>query len=236
MLTVSKLRMAEASSGLSTAPDVSNIAMEEPSKSTPTKNTFNKSNPSKPVENTGTENADWNTFSIFGHVPGFTHFISQRNPSSPDKIFASSLFASGHGYPLFHPDTMQLDNDLRNTDGISIGDVGFLSVENQFIFLFNIFLPADHPYNKANAPESFLPLNPLQESEICTTADYFPRGYVIASKGVKVTRHSEAPLCVVYLQVVNVLANRLFFLKPYNIYFLRKTRGRDGLARRCHSP
>ena len=132
--------------------------------------------------------------SVVGHVPGFTHFISQRNPSSPDKIFASSLFASGHGYPLFYPDTMQLDDDFRNTRGISIGDVGFLSVENQFLFLFNIFLPADHPYNKDHAPESFLPLNPLQESEICTTAHYFPRGYVIASKGVKVTRHSEDPL------------------------------------------
>jgi len=132
--------------------------------------------------------------SIFVHVPGFTHFKSQRNPSSPDKIFASSLFASGHGYPLFYPDTMQFDDEFRNTRGISIGDVGFLSVENQFLFLFNIFLPADHPYNKDNAPESFHPLSPLQDSEICTTANYFPRGYVIASKGVKVTRHSEDPL------------------------------------------
>jgi hypothetical protein len=133
--------------------------------------------------------------SIFGHVPGFTHFISQRNPSNPDKIFASSLFASGHGYALYYPDTiLELDDDFRNTRGISVGDVGFLSSKNQFIFLFNIFLPADHPYNKDNAPESFLPLNPLQDSEICSTADYFPRGYVIASKGVKVTRHSEDPL------------------------------------------
>ena len=133
--------------------------------------------------------------SVFGHVPGFTHFISQRNPSNADKIFASSLFASGHGYALFYPETMlELDDDFRNTRGISIGDVGVLSPGNQFIFAFNIFLPADHPYNKGNAPESFVPLDPLQDSEICTTTDYFPRGYVIASKGVKVTRHSEDPL------------------------------------------
>ena len=105
------------------------------------------------------------------------------------------MFAAGHGYPLFYPDTiLELDDDFRNTRGISIGDVGYLSSKNQFIFLFNIFLPADHPYNKANVPESFVPLNPLEDSEICTTADYFPRGYVVASKGVKVTRHSEDPL------------------------------------------
>ena len=89
---------------------------------------------------------------------------------------------------------LELDDDFRNTRGINIGDVGFLSSKNQFIFLFNIFLPADHPYNKENAPGSFLSLSLLQESEICTTTDYFPRGYVITSKGVKLTRHSEDPL------------------------------------------
>jgi len=89
---------------------------------------------------------------------------------------------------------LELDDDFRNTRGISIGDVGVLSPGNQFIFAFNIFLPVDHPYNKSNAPESFVPLNALQDSEVCTTADYFPRGYVIASKGVNVTRHSEDPL------------------------------------------
>jgi hypothetical protein len=89
---------------------------------------------------------------------------------------------------------LELDDDFRNTCGINIGDVGVLSPGNQFIFAFNIFLPADHPYNKGTAPESFISLKPLQESEICTTADYFPCGYVIASKGVKVTRHSGNPL------------------------------------------
>ena len=83
---------------------------------------------------------------------------------------------------------------LNWTTTFSIGDVGVLSPGNQFISAFNIFLPVDHPYNMGNAPESFIPLKPLQESEICTTAHYFPRGYVIASKGVKVTRHSEDPL------------------------------------------
>jgi hypothetical protein len=40
---------------------------------------------------------------------------------------------------------LELDDDFRNTRGISIGDVGVLSPGNQFIFAFNIFLPADHP-------------------------------------------------------------------------------------------
>ena len=71
-----------------------------------------------------------------------THFISQRNPSNPDKIFARSLFASGHGYPLYCPDTMlELDDDFRNARGINIGDVGFLSSKNSLYFCSIFFSP-----------------------------------------------------------------------------------------------
>ena len=80
------------------------------------------------------------------------------------------------------------------TRGISIGDVGILNDDSEFVFAFNIFLPADHPYNKNKTPDSFHPLDPLEETEICTSVDYFSRGTVIASKGVKVERLSEDPL------------------------------------------
>lgn len=59
---------------------------------------------------------------------------------------------------------------------------------------FNIFLPADHPYNENHTPDSSFPLDPLDESEICTTVNYFPPGSVIASKGIKVTRLSDDPV------------------------------------------
>ena len=86
-----------------------------------------------------------------------------------------------------------MPDDFTATRGISMGDVGILSEDSEFVFAFNIFLPADHPYNK-NTPDSFHPLDPLEEAEVCTSVDYFPRGTVIASRGVKVTRHSEDPL------------------------------------------
>ncbi|KIM44605.1 hypothetical protein M413DRAFT_39241, partial [Hebeloma cylindrosporum] len=65
-------------------------------------------------------------------------------------VYAALLFASGHGYPLHYPETVvsHLPADFRKIRGISIGDVGVLSNSNQFLFEFNIFLPADHPYNK----------------------------------------------------------------------------------------
>ncbi|KIM44628.1 hypothetical protein M413DRAFT_25085 [Hebeloma cylindrosporum] len=174
--------MAEVSLALSAASALPD-ATEEP---TPLREA--ELHPSQPVvENPETEDKKppknpQISFSVFGHVPGFTHFISQRNPSNPDKIFASALFAAGHGYPLFYPDTiLELDDVFRKTRGISIRD-GILNPSNQASL------------QQGQSPESFLPLSLLQESEICTTANYFPRGYFIASKGVKVMRHSEDPL------------------------------------------
>ncbi|KIM44477.1 hypothetical protein M413DRAFT_442449 [Hebeloma cylindrosporum] len=171
-------------------PPLSKTLAEE---STSSKNVFNTEAQGKRTPYSPTSSF------VFTHLPGFTHFISQRNPSNPDKIFASALFAAGHGYALFYPETiLNLDDDFRDTRGISLGDVGVLMSDNQFFFAFNIFLPADHLYNKGNVPESFLPLSPLQDSEVCTTADYFPPGYVVASKGVKVARHSEDPLHITF--------------------------------------
>ncbi|KIM46808.1 hypothetical protein M413DRAFT_440380 [Hebeloma cylindrosporum] len=189
----------EVSSGLNAASSCSNVPKVE---STPVGNTFNEPHPG--VEDTEGEQPpkEPRPLFMFSHVSGFPRLISQRKPSLPDKIFASALFAAGHGYPLFYPDTIaELDDDFRRTRGISLGDVGVLSPENQFIFAFNIFLPADHPYNKSKdsaTPESFVPLSPLEDSEICTTVDYFPPGYVIASKGVNVVRHSEDPLHITF--------------------------------------
>jgi hypothetical protein len=96
---------------------------------------------------------------------------------------------------LFSPETIaEVPNDFKQKRGISIGDVGVVTRNSDFAFAFNIFLPADHPYNKNKTPDSFYPLDPLKESEVCTSVDYFPRGSVIASKGVKVTKYSEDPL------------------------------------------
>ena len=69
----------------------------------------------------------------------------------------------------------------------------------QFPDGFNIFLPSDHPYNKGNTPDSFSPLEALDESEIHTLTEYFPRGSVVTSKGIKMARYSESSLYVVFI-------------------------------------
>ncbi|KIM44525.1 hypothetical protein M413DRAFT_55813, partial [Hebeloma cylindrosporum] len=66
-----------------------------------------------------------------------------------NQTYARSFFPSGHGYALFVPETMvPVPDDFKQERGISIGDVGILTRQTEFAFMFNIFLPADHPYNK----------------------------------------------------------------------------------------
>ncbi|KAJ6472616.1 hypothetical protein C8R45DRAFT_789320, partial [Mycena sanguinolenta] len=45
-------------------------------------------------------------------------------------------------------------------NGIQIGDVGTVTPEGLFDFLFNIYLPAHHPINLDNVPDDFCPLEP----------------------------------------------------------------------------
>ncbi|KIM37481.1 hypothetical protein M413DRAFT_30940 [Hebeloma cylindrosporum] len=132
---------------------------------------------------------------VFNHFPGFPQFVRNIKPFSPQQSYVRSMFATGHGYPMYDAVTVaRIPDDYKAVRGISIGDVGVLSHEGEFLFAFNIFLPSDHPYNKGRPPESFSPLEPLEESEIQTVDEYFPRGAVVTSKGIKVIRHSENPL------------------------------------------
>ena len=51
-------------------------------------------------------------------------------------------------------------------DGINVGDVGIMQLDEPFDFLFNIFLPDGHPINSKGVPDSFQPLRECETSEI----------------------------------------------------------------------
>ena len=101
------------------------------------------------------------------------------------EIYYSHLLTKKRGSPLWIPGPgMQLPIEYRR-QGISIGDVGIITESGGFDFLFNIFLPADHPIHVRGVPESFCPLDPTQlEIE---TGRIYGRNTYLTSSSVRTT-------------------------------------------------
>jgi hypothetical protein len=92
---------------------------------------------------------------------------SDRSEHAPYEIYYNYLWIQQRGTPLWEPGPpMTLPTNYRSK-GISIGDVGIIDlITGAFIFLFNIFLPADHEINRGRAPSGFAPLNNKVEQSI----------------------------------------------------------------------
>ncbi|KAF9009655.1 hypothetical protein BDQ17DRAFT_1323192 [Cyathus striatus] len=77
-----------------------------------------------------------------------------RAPSSYE-VYIKKMYKLKHGYPLWYP---QPDRDRPveyRRRGVAIGDVGVITFNGGFDFLFNIWLPASHPINPNNLPDDF---------------------------------------------------------------------------------
>jgi len=67
-------------------------------------------------------------------------------------------------------------------EGVRIGDVGILYNLEGFSFLFNIFLPADHPINIGRVPDGFKPLDYSRlRDEMKKQTLFGPRDYLASS-------------------------------------------------------
>ncbi|KAF8977599.1 hypothetical protein BDQ17DRAFT_1224375, partial [Cyathus striatus] len=67
-------------------------------------------------------------------------------PSSYE-VYVEKMFPLKHGYPLWLP---QPDHNLPieyRQNGVSIGDIGFITSNGGFDYLFNIWSPAKSPMN-----------------------------------------------------------------------------------------
>ncbi|KAJ6562023.1 hypothetical protein B0H19DRAFT_1259642 [Mycena capillaripes] len=105
-----------------------------------------------------------------------------RRPSPPRRLAASEIYCEKllyeqRGFPLYVPQPhMHLPEEYRRT-GVAIGDVGRVTPEGAFDFLFNIYCPREHPINANGVPENFSPLPPYLVSDLFCL-DYAPGDYV----------------------------------------------------------
>jgi len=74
---------------------------------------------------------------------------------------------------------------------LSLGDVGLLNPDGDFLFTFNIFAQFNDPVHNKETPPGFVP---MKYPEVARVHNYFSPGTVLASKGITIHRVSDSPL------------------------------------------
>jgi hypothetical protein len=78
-----------------------------------------------------------------------------HNVLTDSENYARCLLPKGHGYPLWVPKPPDnLPQEYRDR-GVDVGDVGIVTSNGIFDFLFSICLPSDHPINCGRTPPGF---------------------------------------------------------------------------------
>ncbi|TFK38861.1 hypothetical protein BDQ12DRAFT_735106 [Crucibulum laeve] len=75
--------------------------------------------------------------------------------NSSCKIYVDHMLRHRHGFPLWLPQPDLLLPLEYREEGINIGDVGIITPDGGFDFLFNFWLPRTHPVQPLNLPEDF---------------------------------------------------------------------------------
>ncbi|KAJ6520880.1 hypothetical protein DFH09DRAFT_225085, partial [Mycena vulgaris] len=74
------------------------------------------------------------------------------------EIYCNRLLYHKRGFPLYVPEPHGNLPAEYQRSGVRIGDVGRVTPEGAFDFLFNIYHPSEHPININGVPEEFSPL------------------------------------------------------------------------------
>jgi hypothetical protein len=96
--------------------------------------------------------------------------------------YARILLTQRIGYPLWRPTPAETPSEHRRK-GVSIGDVGKISYDGRFIFLFNVFLNSNDPANRLRS----LDIGPLRRLDQDRDTTAYSPGDVIRSSGITMT-------------------------------------------------
>ena len=95
--------------------------------------------------------------------------------------YARILLPQRNGYPLWIPGPPEnLPVQLKEV-GTTIGDVGIITPDGSFSFLFNICKPADDPANCFGVPRGFVQVH-LNDIDIRRPPDVYQRGSHVSSE------------------------------------------------------
>ncbi|KAJ6451933.1 hypothetical protein C8R45DRAFT_848119, partial [Mycena sanguinolenta] len=112
--------------------------------------------------------------------------------------YCTQMLRQGRGFPLYIPGPSRLLPDEYQENGIQIGDIGTVTPEGLFDFLFNIYLPADHPININGVPHGFYPLQRYNDRTDIIVIDHEPGDYYNAG-------YPASIFCTVLTEISRVL-------------------------------
>jgi hypothetical protein len=125
------------------------------------------------------------------------------DPPKDNEIYERLLRRKGRGFALYVPQPNRQLPVAYQRMGVRIGDVGVITRDGGFSFLFNICVPRDHPINPHILPEGFSPLQPtLTDLDIAQFSRFNSGSYLASAlmekkesdSNVKcVARNSSAP-------------------------------------------
>jgi hypothetical protein len=104
-----------------------------------------------------------------------------RMPPAPSDLYAKSLLPKGYGYPLWIPEPNDALPPQYLELGTRVGDVGLVTADGAFDYLFNVCTSPDDPINQGRTPVDFEYVNVLEASDILRTRRLHPPGFCIAS-------------------------------------------------------
>ncbi|KAK0446196.1 hypothetical protein EV421DRAFT_257364 [Armillaria borealis] len=102
-------------------------------------------------------------------------------------VYTKLLLRRCHGYPLWIPESDSNLPDVVRNKGVSIGDLGILTDDGGFDFLFNVCAEADDPVNRGHVPPQFQPLRIRSSHAIRKIPGFHCRNSSITSAHVSKT-------------------------------------------------
>ena len=108
--------------------------------------------------------------------------VADVDPPKDNEIYERLLRRKGRGFALYIPQPNRRLPIAYRRVGIRIGDVGVITPDGGFNFLFNICVPHDDPANPPNLPQGFSPLQPaLTDVDVVEFSQYNPGSYLAST-------------------------------------------------------
>ena len=99
--------------------------------------------------------------------------INPAKSESAAEMYCRLMLEEKSGYPLHKPEPGQRHPIEYRKKGVLIGDVGRVTPDGAFDFLFNACVPPDHPINPPTLPDNFEVLH-LPPNDLLVHEDFEP--------------------------------------------------------------